>query len=1434
MWKIQPRSLPSRCVARPHFNLIFLGVTLAAAPLSISMGQSLEEGLLPGLVVHYSLPDGQVISDIAESPRFDFRHGLPNTDLRTIPQQITYQGLWLPDGKGTYQWTLSGQGQCQILVNGNEVGSGSVTAKQSLQTRAFETDADWQTIEIQFQPDGNQSFLRISTSNPKFLPEPLPPLRLAHEDLKSNVDSIANGRMHFDTYRCQACHTISRGWELETSPAFFGKRSLPANRWLRNWLESHSTSIDSAPQATAAKRREPAGVMPRFALSNQDIEDLMVYMTTRQKKQSSASTDEVDPKLVQQGERLYYQTGCIACHAGHEQEEVNSRTVTDLRHIGSKRSSQELSRWLENPRQIDPAARMHPVPLTEVERNAIAAYLTNTRVLHQDSSQDAISTGDFERGQKVYQENRCAACHEIENDPLKTSLHGDITADGQPNCMTPEPNANGQPSYRMSDQIRSEISAFIKTLPAEPAPRILAQKDIPVSLQLRRLGCINCHERQFNQGITPQLNQELDTLTRLGVNPVLVRPPALNGVGDKLTDLAWSKILGEGLSRRDWLAVRMPRYQLDTSERDLIQAHFQAMDEQAEGVQPDPVAVDAATAAITGPRLVTTDGFGCTSCHAVGKQSPSGSEPQNLGPSLSQVDRWIRRPWFERWVRAPARITPWMEMPSLQIPVPGILDNDLDRQLSSLWTTVNQPGFEPPRSNPVRVVRRSSSTEEPRALALTDVMKVGGATMTKPFVIGLPNRNSILFDLDKGRLSHWWLGDVARQYTEGKTWFWEPGGVPLFSLGSDNAEWQMADGDTWISPIARGQFTTEAEGWRHLDDGLELTCLLTFPLTEGPRTVKLIQHFRPIALPSSTPSSSQTGFLRTLRWEGLKAEQRLRLNLRPMIDGNELPESTETRSIELTRPFPWRFSVQSNSGTWLAEARAFEFIAQRQGALMIDLVYSTRLPVDEPQETADPTRDTTEATPSPPTVVPGFLTEIIPIDKDWMPTALTWSPQGHLYVASLKGRIWEVLDTDNDQLEDKAHVIGDELAAPFGIFATDDYVDVLNKFALLRLTRNADNESFDNTQTLASGWGHTVDYHDWAVGLPREPDGSYLMALPCQQDQRPMAASQYRGQVLRLHPPTEASKVRYQIEAISGGHRFPIGLARNHHGDVVVTDNQGNYNPFNELNHVQSGKRYGFINAWEKREGLTFDVTPPAINIPHPWTRSVNGICFLESSLAISEPTPDEPLPFGPFHGHLIGCEYDTRRLVRMSLENVDGVLQGAVYPFSSSMENAQSALLGPITCAVSPRGELYIGGIRDSGWGGANNLGTLLRLKFKPEQLPDGLATIEAMPEGFRLTFTNALDRDLASDETRYMVESYTRISTPQYGGPDAERRKEPVSEASVSADGKSVEIRLSRKLREGFVYDFNLDNLTPAGKLFFPSEGYYTLNRIPKSSID
>ncbi|MGH9203835.1 MAG: hypothetical protein ACRD2A_21620, partial [Vicinamibacterales bacterium] len=314
---------------------------------------------------------------------------------------------------------------------------------------------------------------------------------------------------------------------------------------------------------------------------------------------------------------------------------------------------------------------------------------------------------------------------------------------------------------------------------------------------------------------------------------------------------------------------------------------------------------------------------------------------------------------------------------------------------------------------------------------------------------------------------------------------------------------------------------------------------------------------------------------------------------------------------------------------------------------------------------------------------------------------------------------------------------------------------------------------------LASGWGHTDDYHDWAVGLPRNEQGEYFVGLPCQQDERSTAAAKYRGAMLKLTPrtPSGANRARYELTVVSTGHRFPMGLALSRHGELFVTDNQGNYNPFNELNHVREGAFFGFINANEKQDenfrAPTLD--EPAIDIPHPWTRSVNGICFLDTPQPLID--QGQRNVFGPLEGQLVGCEYDTRRLIRMSLQKVGDTYQGAAYPLSVEPSSPEKGFLGPVVCAVSPRGELYVGSLRDSGWGAGNNVGEVVQIKIEPEKLPAGITEVRAIAGGFEIEFFRSVDAAKAADKANYSISSYRRESTPAYGGSDIDRRIERIA---------------------------------------------------------
>jgi hypothetical protein len=112
--------------------------------------------------------------------------------------------------------------------------------------------------------------------------------------------------------------------------------------------------------------------------------------------------------------------------------------------------------------------------------------------------------------------------------------------------------------------------------------------------------------------------------------------------------------------------------------------------------------------------------------------------------------------------------------------------------------------------------------------------------------------------------------------------------------------------------------------------------------------------------------------------------------------------------------------------------------------------------------------------------------------------------------------------------------------------------------------------------------------------------------------------------------------------------------------------------------------------------------------------------------------------------------------------------------------------------------------------------------------ELPCGIAEVRATSGGFEVDFTSAVDPQLAADVASYSLSSYTRVSTPNYGGPDQDRRQETVREVRVREDARGVTLLLD-ELRPNFVYELHVKNLAPGNTAFFPAEAHYTVRKVP-----
>jgi hypothetical protein len=180
-----------------------------------------------------------------------------------------------------------------------------------------------------------------------------------------------------------------------------------------------------------------------------------------------------------------------------------------------------------------------------------------------------------------------------------------------------------------------------------------------------------------------------------------------------------------------------------------------------------------------------------------------------------------------------------------------------------------------------------------------------------------------------------------------------------------------------------------------------------------------------------------------------------------------------------------------------------------------------------------------------------------------------------------------------------------------------------------------------------------------------------------------------------------------------------------------------------------------------------------------------------------------------------------------MSLQKVGGQYQGAAYMFSRTPVANEATFEGPVTCAVSPAGELFVGSIHDSGWGGGQNTGSVVRLKPSGE-LPLGIDEVQATSTGFEIAFTQPVDATRAMKAENYSIRSYRRISTPAYGGDDQDEHNELIRELKISVDLKSVKLELN-ELRSGYVYEINVGSVGSGERSIFPSQAHYNMRSVP-----
>ncbi|MGJ8654856.1 MAG: c-type cytochrome [Akkermansiaceae bacterium] len=423
-----------------------------------------------------------------------------------------------------------------------------------------------------------------------------------------------------------------------------------------------------------------------------------------------------------------------------------------------------------------------------------------------------------------------------------------------------------------------------------------------------------------------------------------------------------------------------------------------------------------------------------------------------------------------------------------------------------------------------------------------------------------------------------------------------------------------------------------------------------------------------------------------------------------------------------------------------------------------------------------------------------------------------------------KGEVYKVsgLIGNSDRSKIMAHRLMGDLYEPTGIAVHEGKIYIGEKDKISRLEDKNKDGVFTNDEkvVLIEGLSH-ANFHTYTVGFPKiVKDGkTYLVGnlttsirLGGSRDLNvTVNPKTKRGSTFLFGPITGSEGAEdVDISYVAGGFRTPNGLGVGPDNEIIVTDNQGVFNPSNEFNRITEGDFFGHfllkkphtnISAFQPEgvdsgKGGSQHQTPTTVHLPHVMVNR----------------SPSQPIimqdlkgAMAVYNGQWLVGEHTLGRLNRVFLEEVEGTWQGAAFLHSGGYdpEGKKGLTAGPNRIVKGPDGQYYIGHIGDGGlWRFLPKKGEdpkplygLQRLSFiDPAKIPadfNEMVAVRDMKDGLEVELFKAISQaDL--DGVELDLSQWTYVPTNGYGGKNFGTEKLKVTGKKLSADGKRIQLTI------------------------------------------
>lgn len=435
-----------------------------------------------------------------------------------------------------------------------------------------------------------------------------------------------------------------------------------------------------------------------------------------------------------------------------------------------------------------------------------------------------------------------------------------------------------------------------------------------------------------------------------------------------------------------------------------------------------------------------------------------------------------------------------------------------------------------------------------------------------------------------------------------------------------------------------------------------------------------------------------------------------------------------------------------------------------------------------------------------------------------------------LLVTTRKGEIWWVDGAYEPTPAPKFTLFASGLHEPLGITAAPTGGYYVAQRQEITLVRDSDADGEADTFETVYKVPISGSYHEYAFGPVVKPNGNLLVTLNVAFNSISQSPVPWRGWAIEVSPDG-------RMRPVAAGLRSPAGHLLTSHGLWLYAENQGEWVGSGHVTEIQDGDFMGHPAslAWSRLPGSQIALDAGQIPATGRPIQELFGkipnlkrptVWFPHTILGISTAGMTEDLSqgkFGPYAGHIFVADQGQSKILRMTLENVKGVWQGASYSFKEGFE------CGVLRLDLSPIGIMFAGETA-RGWGsvGSKQQG-LERLEWTGE-VPFDIQEITARPDGFVLKFTRPVEPASALNPDSYAVAGFTYKYHSTYGSPPVSRISCPIRKVELSAD--RTEVRLAVVcLRRGYIHEIKAGGVRSIqdGESVMHPAAYYTLNEIP-----